>query len=52
LAFRSRRLVRPTINHSNHKAGIVIGAGGEIGQLLPLHLQLGLEGKPQPKMKT
>jgi hypothetical protein len=33
----------------NHKAGIVIRAGGEIGfevgQLLPLQFKLGLEGK-------
>src|SRR5690606_24707724 len=47
LDFRSRRLADPTISRPDHKAGIVIRAGGEIGfeigQLLPLQFELGLE---------
>lgn len=49
LDFRSRRLADPTISHPDHKAGIVVRAGGEIsfkmGQLLPLQFELGLEGE-------
>ena len=50
--FRSRRLAVPTISHPNHRAGIVIQAGGEIGfeigQLLPLQFKLPFEGKVAP----
>lgn len=49
LDCRSRRLSEPTISRPDHKAGIVIRAGGEIGfdigQLLPLQFKLGLEGE-------